>query len=66
MMVNDITRVRIQMNKLEEKVNEILGVDTPTPEQKEFQPPVERKTGEVEVKIEKDINTDYDLSLIHI
>ena len=50
------------MSKLEEKVNEILGVDTPTPEQKEFQPPVERKTGEVEVKIEKDINTDYDYS----
>ncbi|MBC8295355.1 MAG: hypothetical protein H8E55_06110, partial [Pelagibacterales bacterium] len=32
------------------------------PKPQEFQPPVERKTGEVEVKIEKDINTDYDYS----
>jgi len=50
------------MSKLEDRVNDILGVDSPTPEQKQFQPPVERKTGEVEVKIEKDINTDYDYS----
>ena len=50
------------MSKLEDRVNDILGVDTPTPEPQEFQPPVERKTGEVEVKIEKDINTDYDYS----
>ena len=50
------------MSKLEEKVNEILGVESEAPKPQEFQPPVERKTGEVEVKIEKDIN----LSLIHI
>ena len=36
------------MNKLEEKVNEILGVDTPTNIQKEFSPPVERKEGQLE------------------
>ena len=28
------------MSKLEDRVNDILGVDSPTPEQKEFQPPV--------------------------
>ena len=50
------------MSKLEDRVNDILGVDSPTPDEKVFQPPVERKTGEVEVKIEKDINTDYDYS----
>ena len=61
-MVRGITLVRIQMNKLEEKVNEILGVDTPTTTQKEFSPPVERKQGELELAVEKDINTDYDYS----
>ena len=50
------------MTKLEDKVNEILGVDTPTTVQKEFNPPVERKEGELELAIEKDINTDYDYS----
>ena len=50
------------MSKLEDKVNEILGVDTPTTIQKEFSPPVERKQGELELAIEKDINTDYDYS----
>jgi hypothetical protein len=50
------------MSKLEEKVNEILGVESEAPKPQEFQPPVERKTGEVEIKIEKDINTDYDYS----
>ena len=50
------------MNKLEEKVNEILGVDTPTNIQKEFSPPVERKEGQLELAVEKDINTDYDYS----
>ena len=50
------------MSKLEDKVNEILGVDTPTMEQKQFNPPVERKEGELELAIEKDINTDYDYS----
>ena len=50
------------MSKLEDKVNEILGVESVAPKPQEFQPPVERKTGEVEVKIEKDINTDYDYS----
>ena len=61
-MVRGITLVRIQMNKLEEKVNEILGVDTPTNIQKEFSPPVERKEGQLELAVEKDINTDYDYS----
>ena len=50
------------MNKLEEKVNEILGVESEAPKPQEFQPPVKRKTGEVEVKMDKDINTDYDYS----
>tara|TARA_B100000929_G_scaffold264994_1_gene231778 strand:+ start:471 stop:956 length:486 start_codon:yes stop_codon:yes gene_type:complete len=50
------------MSKLEDRVNDILGVDTPIPQPKEFQPPVKRKTGEVEIKVEKDINTDYDYS----
>ena len=51
------------MSKLEDKVNEILGVDHKTPiTENNFQPPVERKTGEVKVAIEKDINTDYDYS----
>ena len=50
------------MSKLEEHVNEILGVDTPTTEQKEFKAPVERKEGELELAVEKDINTDYDYS----
>ena len=50
------------MSKLEDKVNEILGVDTPTTTQKEFSPPVERKQGELELAVEKDINTDYDYS----
>ena len=50
------------MSKLEDRVNDILGVDTPTTEQKEFNPPVERKEGELELAIEKDINTDYDYS----
>ena len=50
------------MSKLEDKVNEILGVDTPTTIQKEFSPPVERKEGELKLAIEKDINTDYDYS----
>ena len=50
------------MSKLEDKVNEILGVDTPTTIQKEFSPPVERKQGELELAVEKDINTDYDYS----
>ena len=50
------------MSKLEDRVNDILGVDSPTPEQKEFNPPVERKEGELELAIEKDINTDYDYS----
>ena len=37
------------MSKLEDKVNEILGVDhNPTLPQKAFSPPVERKQGEVE------------------
>ena len=51
------------MSKLEDKVNEILGVDHKTPiTENNFQPPVERKTGEENVAIEKDINTDYDYS----
>ena len=50
------------MSKLEDKVNEILGVYTPTTTQKEFSPPVERKQGELELAVEKDINTDYDYS----
>merc|ERR1711981_573080 len=40
-----------------------LGVDDKAPiGTTEFKPPVERKTGEVEIKIDKDINTDYDYS----
>ena len=50
------------MSKLEDRVNDILGVDHKATLQKEFQPPVKRKTGEVEIKVEKDINTDYDYS----
>ncbi len=42
------------MSKLEDRVNDILGVDTPTTEQKEFNPPVERKEGD------KDIDVDYE------
>ena len=49
------------MSKLEDKVNEILGVDHKTTI-KEFSPPVERKEGELELAVEKDINTDYDYS----
>ena len=50
------------MSKLEDKVNEILGVDTPVVHNKEFSPPVERKQGELKLAIDKDINTDYDYS----
>ena len=57
------------MSKLEESVNEILGLegkdkvtDTPLEPPKEFKAPVQRKNGEVQVKIDKDINTDYDYS----
>lgn len=49
------------MAKLEDKVNEILGIES-TPEAtqpKEFKPPVERPKGDVEIKTEKDINQDY-------
>ena len=62
-MVRDIIQVQIQMSKLEDRVNDILGVDHKTPiGATEFKPPVERKTGEVEIAVEKDINTDYDYS----
>ena len=51
---------------MEDKVNEILGLEKlpedKKPETKEFSPPVKRKTGEVEIKVEKDINADYDYS----
>ena len=50
------------MSKLEDKVNEILGVDTPVAQNKDFSPPVERKQGELQLEISKDINTDYDYS----
>ena len=51
------------MSNLEDKVNEILGVEAKAPvEQKEFSPPVERKEGELQLEISKDINTDYDYS----
>ena len=56
------------MSKLEESVNEILGIET-KPEtsteqvlNQKFEPPVVRKEGDVPVKVEKDINTDYDYS----
>lgn len=57
------------MAKLEDSVNEILGLegtnkvvqDNLEPP-KDFQPPVPRKNGEISVKVEKDINTDYDYS----
>ena len=60
-MVRDIILRQTQMSKLEDKVNEILGVDHKTTI-KEFSPPVERKEGELELAVEKDINTDYDYS----
>ena len=57
------------MSKLEESVNEILGLEgkdkvteTPLEPPKEFKAPVQRKNGEVKIKIDKDINTDYDYS----
>ena len=52
------------MANLEDKVNEILGLETrqEKEETKEFQPPVERPKGDVEVKTEKDINQDYSYS----
>jgi len=57
------------MAKLEDSVNEILGLEGTNkvvPEnlepQKGFKPPVPRKNGEVPLKVEKDINTDYDYS----
>jgi len=44
---------------IEEKVNEILGLDgTPPVEKKEFQPPVKRKDD----KDTKDVDTDYEYS----
>ena len=55
------------MSKLEESVNEILGLEgkdkvkeTPLEPPKEFKAPVQRKNGEVKLQVEKDINTDYD------
>ena len=57
------------MPKLEDSVNEILGLEGKNkviPEnlepQKGFKVPVPRKNGEVPLKVEKDINTDYDYS----
>ena len=57
------------MSKLEESVNERLGLEgkdkvteTPLEPPKEFKAPVQRKNGEVQIKIDKDINTDYDYS----
>ena len=43
------------MAKLEDKVNEILGIESipEATQPKEFQPPVERPKGDVEVKTEK-------------
>ena len=57
------------MSKLEESVNEILGLegknkvtDTPLEPPREFKAPVQRKNGEVKLHVDKDINTDYDYS----
>ena len=54
------------MANLEDKVNEILGLESKpenkVEETKEFQPPVKRPKGEVDVKTEKDINQDYSYS----
>ena len=58
------------MSKLEESVNEILGLEgkdkvidkTELEPPKEFKAPVQRKNGEVQVKIDKDIKTDYEYS----
>ena len=58
------------MSKLEESVNEILGLEgkdkvidkTELEPPKEFKAPVQRNNGEVQIKIDKDINTDYDYS----
>ena len=52
------------MANLEDKVNEILGIESTekVEEAKDFQPPVERPKGDVEVKTEKDINQDYSYS----
>ena len=57
------------MSKLEESVNEILGLEgkdkvteTTLEPAKEFKEPVQRKNDEVKVHVDKDINTDYDYS----
>ncbi len=58
------------MTKLEDSVNEILGLEgqnkvvdkSKLEPPKSFQVPVPRKNGEVPLKVEKDINTDYDYS----
>ena len=58
------------MSKLEESVNEILGLEgkdkvidkTELEPPKEFKAPVQRKNGEVKLHVDKDINTDYDYS----
>jgi len=52
------------MANLEDKVNEILGLETrqEKEETKDFQPPVERPKGDIEIKTEKDINQDYSYS----
>tara|TARA_B100000902_G_scaffold367350_1_gene389879 strand:- start:151 stop:639 length:489 start_codon:yes stop_codon:yes gene_type:complete len=51
---------------MEKTMDEILGLESLPedikPETKDFSPPVKRKTGEVEIKVEKDINADYDYS----
>ena len=58
-MVRDTTQARIQMSNLEDKVNEILGVETKAPvEQKEFKPLVPR----MEEKGKEDVDNDYKYS----
>ena len=58
-MVRDTTQARIQMSNLEDKVNEILGVETKASvEQKEFKPLVPR----MEEKGKEDVDNDYKYS----
>ena len=58
-MVRDIIKRVIQMSKLEDKVNEILGVENKTPVvQQEFKAPVPRE----EDKDKADVDNDYKYS----
>ena len=56
-MVSDIILRVIQMSKLEDKVNEILGVENKTPVvQQEFKTPVPREENKDKADVENDYN----------